>query len=302
MSFFGNLLKKTKGTIQRNDYNILYQPAEPNRVNIEHSAVDNVGDHLGPVIADWVLSARGIDAGRTISRTRHLMTIGSIIGRGMFDCTIWGSGILKEENRDRIAKLRRRYRRKMDIRAVRGPVTRDLILSAGYDCPEVYGDPAVLLPLIYQPAPCEKVYETTVILHHRTKKTTAQNDSGEAYVMEIGEKLIERCHLHFLDPATADWKAFVDELVRSKRVISSSLHGIILAEAYGIPTVFLNWGMDDQQIKFRDWYLSTGRELQCAKSLEEAVEAPSAPLPQLDGMRQNLIDCFPYDLWEVSEA
>ena len=110
--------------------------------------------------------------------------------------------------------------------------------------------------------------------------------------------MIKKNGLHFIDPKTSDYKYFIDEIVKSKRVISSSLHGIILAEAYGIPTVFLNWGLDDQPIKFRDWYMSTGRETVFANSMEEAVEAEPMPLPDLSGIQDAIMKTFPYDLWE----
>lgn len=39
----------------------------------------------------------------------------------------------------------------LDIRSVRGPVTRNILMDLGYDVPSVYGDPAILLPLFYNP-------------------------------------------------------------------------------------------------------------------------------------------------------
>lgn len=41
--------------------------------------------------------------------------------------------------------------RKPDIRAVRGPETRKLLINVGFDCPGIYGVPAVIMPLIYNP-------------------------------------------------------------------------------------------------------------------------------------------------------
>ena len=82
-------------------------------------------------------------------------------------------------------------------------------------------------------------------------------------------------------------------------MISSSLHGIILAESYGVPAIFLNWGMDDQQTKFYDWYYSTGRKMSECKSIEDALESSAPILPDVSDLQKNLMDSFPYDLWEV---
>ena len=126
---------------------------------------------------------------------------------------IWGSGLLRGKDRYWWSSLR-----KLDIRAVRGPLTRQALLKNGYDCPEIYGDPAILMPLFYQPVDQVKRYAFRVVPHMVF---------GSAYP-------------NVLSPHTADWKAFIDGLVQSELVISSSLHGIILAEAYGVPAILLN--------------------------------------------------------------
>ena len=42
-----------------------------------------------------------------------------------------------------------------------------------------------------------------------------------------------------IDILTNDWKK-INQIYNSKLIISSSLHGIILAVAYGIPAILLN--------------------------------------------------------------
>ncbi len=284
--------------IRRNRYGIKLVHSISNAVNIEHYPLLNVGDTLGPIIVEWMLQKKGIMINNKVKDTKHLMTVGSILSMGLFDATVWGSGILNNNVLPIIRKKKKIYNRKLDVRAVRGPLTRDVMLKAGYTCPKVFGDPAILLPLIYEPLSTEKKYEVSLILHYRTKIHNSGEHNKGKYTIEIDDDTILKNNIKIIDPKTDDYKSFVNDVVTSKLVISSSLHGIILAEAYGIPAVFLNFGMDDQPTKFEDWYLSTGRSLFFCTYLDDALKAKPPVLPDFKTMRKDLIDSFPYDLWE----
>lgn len=57
--------------------------------------------------------------------------------------------------------------------------------------------------------------------------------------------------------------------------------------------------MDNEILKFFDWYLSTGRSnIKIAKSVDEAVHLNPMELPNLSQMQKNIMRAFPYDLWE----
>ena len=154
---------------------------------------------------------------------------------------------------------------------------------AGYDCPEIYGDPAILMPLIYQPQSTNKKYPVSVI-HHISQKDEKREEN-----------------INYIDVATTDYKKVIDEIVKSEKIISSSLHGIILAETYGVPAVFLKSGMEDQIMKFLDWYYATGRyNVVTADSIDEAMRKVPMQLPELEACRENLMEAFPSDLWNLS--
>lgn len=98
---------------------------------------------------------------------------------------------------------------------------------------------------------------------------------------------------------TNDYKSVIDEIVSSEIVYTSSLHGIILAESYGVPSVFFRSLSRKCDFKYLDYYYSTGRtNIKIAESFEEALTMEPLPLPDLSGLRKGLLESFPYDLWE----
>lgn len=67
------------------------------------------------------------------------ISTGSIIKKARPGTIVLGSGIIGLKNNcDPSA----------DYRFVRGPITRQHIINSGGHCPEIYGDPAMLLPLL----------------------------------------------------------------------------------------------------------------------------------------------------------
>ena len=250
--------------------------SDPKKVNLEYwNFNENLGDLLAPVITQWMLGRLGLELSGKAAHPGHLMTVGSILGLGIFDSVVWGSGVNSFRHVGRIA-LQKDYRR-LDIRAVRGPITAQVLRENGYTCPKVYGDPAILMPMIYPGRRPEKKRTYVVIDHYMKKKQTGEEN---------------------LSIRTGDYRTFLDKILEAEVVYSSSLHGIILAESYGVPAVFIRQGMEEELLKYYDWYFATGRyEVRLAASLAEAKQTDPMELPKLDTMREDLLQSFPYDLW-----
>lgn len=142
---------------------------------------------------------------------------------------IWGAGCIDK---------RPLPSRPRQIRAVRGPLTRKYLISQGLECPEIYGDPALLLPLYYNP------------------KSTTRHKVG--LIHHVSEKPfhIDGCHLISMS-GYHKWTDVIDEICSCEIIASSSLHGLIVAEAYGIPTI---WTESNRLIgghfKFIDFFSS----------------------------------------------
>lgn len=275
-------IKKVWSFIVKNQVCLDNTHVVKNTVNLEWVDNGNLGDSLGPIIYKWMLQKNNLSEHALTQKTYHLFTCGSLIGVGKFDVVVWGSGIHSVSNIRNLLFMKRL--RKQDIRAVRGPISRQILLDCGYVCPEIYGDPAIIMPLIYDEITTEKKYNISVILHYSLK------DDNE----------FKRKDCHYINIGTTDYKAFIRQIKESEKVISSSLHGIILSETYGTPAVFLNTGgyVDKALMKYYDWYYSTNRwSVKMAKTIEEAIEMEPMPLPDLTEMRNKLMDVFPFDLW-----
>lgn len=243
----------------------------------------NLGDYLGFVITEWMLSKKGLSLDTWVKKRKHLKCVGSNIYAGFQNATIWGSGILqKPQDISRVNALLIHYPlTRLDIRAVRGPLTRDLLLKWGQKCPEVYGDPAILMPLIYQPK-YEVKKDVLVIPQFVTEKA-------------FREKYPE---LNMISMNTDDYKYVIDAIVSCKKLITSSLHAVILADSYGVPSVLFRGLLHRVDFKYLDYYYSTGRRnIHIADSFEEAMQMEPLPLPDLKGLQEGLIKTFPYDLW-----
>lgn len=247
--------------------------ANPNEVNINYwDGADNLGDIISPVIVEYVAGLKGIDLRKKVGKTKHLYAVGSVVTAGCQDCTVWGSGILNSKI------LYRLKGRKFDVRSVRGPITRVILIEHGHSVPEVYGDPAILMPLIYNPD-VEKKYAVSVITHMNEKTKIPEG-------------------VNTISILTRDYRDFIEKIKASELIVSSSLHGIIFAEAYGVPAILLKPNSD--MLKYYDYYYGTGRNtFPIADSVEQAMKIEKPNFVDFTEMRKNLLNAFPTDLWDM---
>ena len=134
-----------------------------------------------------------------------------------------------------------------EIVLVRGPLTRQRLIDIGCYCPPEYGDPGLLLPEYYKPC-VEKKYTLGIIPHvvhyHKVKSMYANN-----------------CDVYVIDLNTADVERVVDAIVSCEKIVSSSLHGLIVSDAYNIPNKWVKFGNEitGDDTKFYDYFQSVER-------------------------------------------
>ncbi|MGH2634773.1 MAG: polysaccharide pyruvyl transferase family protein [Actinomycetota bacterium] len=232
------------------------------------SGRSNFGDALSAVVVAHVSNASPV-----LVSGRHrgkVLAVGSILHRLAETDTVWGAGAIREASIVPPPRVR--------FRAVRGPLTRALIRG---DVPEVYGDPAMLLPRIYQPSRSKR-FELGVIPHYL--------DADSIRVADPVVSLID---------VLSDWQDVVDHINECDTILSSSLHGLIVAEAYGVPAA---WFVGSDKVtghgfKFRDYYESTGRQapepVRWGGSLASMTRKMTAP-PTID--LDPLVSAWPSEL------
>tara|TARA_R110002020_G_scaffold318950_5_gene534644 strand:+ start:2101 stop:2952 length:852 start_codon:yes stop_codon:yes gene_type:complete len=244
--------------------------------NLGKERQPNVGDLLSKIIFQFLLEYKGVKKLK-LKKTIRFSFVGSVIQFLTGDSVIYGSGFLYENVINHFSSKNL----KLDVRAVRGPNTKRLLEQSGYYVPEIYGDPAILLPIFYEPKIIRQTLKDFVVIPHWRK-------------IEVYTKF----KYPVLSPLTKDWASFIDEICNSKLVISASLHGLIIAEAYGVPAILLLDTEKNDLFKYEDYYLSTGRKVfSTATSVEEALKMEVPEVPDFKVMQKKLLEAFPLDIF-----
>jgi pyruvyltransferase len=218
----------------------------------------NFGDQISPVIVDALLN----DSTQRVAWTENgeavkMSAVGSVIHTLRDGTKVWGSGIMSEQKPST----------KLEFHAVRGPKTRKFLLECGYDenqVPEIYGDPALLLPEFYTPKVLPWTRDMWVVIPHHTCLDSAHRRNYWGNLTAEEFELWELFGYRVVFP-NEPWQDVVDAIANAKGVISESLHGLILADAYGVPNVWWNENGDNGlaghagNFKFEDYFQSVGQ-------------------------------------------
>lgn len=199
----------------------------------------NFGDTLTPIVIEYLSGVVPEHAAR--NESGRILGIGSIIHLVRENDIVFGSGSNRPGHIINSPEGARYL-------CVRGPLTRAQIKGA--TVPEIYGDPAILLPRIYSPE-VKKTHAIGYLPHYVDKKIVMSK-----YAIASGYSK----HIDI----QADWKTVIEEVLSCEKIVASSLHGIIVAEAYGIPAVWEQYSdkIVGGDFKFQDYFLGTGREEQ----------------------------------------
>jgi len=237
----------------------------------------NFGDYLSTIIVAEVAKEKKFD--EMILKDKKLLAIGSILHFARNKDIVWGSGIngKVDEKHHSFTTL--------DIRSMRGPLTKDFLEKRNIKTNEIFGDPAILIPYLfpkykYQPIKNKIIAIPNLNEYLKCKKTIPK-------------------YIKLVSPMQ-HWLAVLKEILSSELVITSSLHGLILSEAYNVPVKLFKPFGGETMFKYEDYLEGTGRKLSTTpKSLEEKFDinnGVSFSTPKVE--IQKLLNAFPSDLFK----
>jgi pyruvyltransferase len=230
---------------------------------------ENVGDLLGPLLAQKILDTRALNIGDI--QKNKLLTIGSVMHFANTGDTTWGTGVngKVDESLHKFTNL--------DVRAVRGHLTAEFLKKRGIDSPQIFGDPGILVSDFW---PRSEVVEKGKVV----------------YIPHMREKERYQAGMKTLSPLVS-LQHFVKEIQTAEKVVSSSLHGVIIAESYGVPACLYESKSGETPFKYEDYYSGTGRS--SFRMFDDISEAKrhEPDVPDLSAVKVKLLSAFPWDLW-----
>lgn len=193
----------------------------------------NFGDNIAPYLIKKITGLNAVYVSNE-SEIEHTAIVGSLLDTQPLNNTIvWGCGFAYSDHAV--------YKPK-DIYAVRGELSRDRYLKNNIECPDVFGDPALLLPNYYYPK-IEKKYKVGIIPHVTDFINVIMNyaNKHEDYIIIDLSKPVE---------------SVIQQILSCEVTVSSSLHGLIVSHAYNIQSRWVEFSDNilGSGFKFRDYF------------------------------------------------
>lgn len=251
--------------------------------------VVNFGDRMA---ADIVQAVSGRRVERASPFEAELFATGSIVTAAMRGAgprrkigvpVVWGAGLMGAVPQELAA-------RRVEYVAVRGPLTQALLDLR----PLPLGDPGLLaVDLFAAPARGETI---GIVLHHSQKADP-----------RVKARLLSAGPFAFIDPTDPDHLGVIRQIAACRHVFSSGLHGLIVADAFGVPNTWLDPAgiHHSAAFKFHDYALSIRRMLNIPMALQDIAEAvrhlptgldEPAYMADVHAAREGLRENFPHAL------
>ncbi len=189
---------------------------------------NNFGDNINHYL---IKAISGKEPVYTDNRNeKHFIVCGSILTEANHASTVWGAGAAWHKDE---------VNQNAKIIAVRGHLSQNKVKET-----QAIGDPALLMPMFYEGAKPEHLkYKHGFIPHWKDLERAMYISSPEAKIISP------------LQPV----KKVIDDILSCEKISSSSLHGLILSDAYGVPNAWTDFGTNigGDGFKFEDYYTTT---------------------------------------------
>lgn len=199
----------------------------------------NIGDETNKYLIEKLSNKKTIKVKGF--NENFIVGIGSVLHHqfGSKAC-FWGSGLISEGVN---------FRGEGNIIGVRGPLTRKLLFKRNIKKP-VLGDPALLLPIVFEKKSIKAEFDVGIIPHAEDYD----------YLKKILETTEKKPNMLIIDVRTDDVEKFVSQILQCKCILSSSLHGLIIPHAYNKPALWIRLSdkIIGKNFKFFDYFLSVG--------------------------------------------
>jgi hypothetical protein len=248
-----------------------------------NTAPPNFGDLIGPLI---FRARRGVEPKLAPlymrpNRAPVLLGAGSILDVLRVDdiAVVWGTGMMWASAD---------FAAPREIHAVRGPLTAARCRDQGYACPDIYGDPGIVLPHFLE-SRSGSDHAVGILAHYVDQRAARQQFPEVDGVRHID--------------VTRPVDAVVNDIQVCELLVSSSLHGVIVSHAFGRRCAWVEFGdrLLGDGTKFADYFGSAGLRDVAPRRIEPetttadlAAWARAAPLPDLSRLADRLLDCCPY--------
>ncbi|UWR23979.1 polysaccharide pyruvyl transferase family protein [Sulfitobacter sp. S190] len=242
----------------------------------------NFGDAINPLVVGHIASRPVVHAG---PRKADMLAIGSMIQvvkrthktprDDGSKITVWGSGLLNPV-------FGHDFLDHVDLALVRGPITAALLKREMTQ----FGDPGLLIDTVL---PCDRPSTDRIgVVPHISMMGT----------LALETMLASDPALTLIDPR-GDAADVCLQIASCAQIVSASLHGLIIADAYGVPNTWL-YPQGQSWLKYHDYAASIGRrDMTHPITLDEARDARPGEIAYTDGIeaaRAALRSSFPAHL------
>ena len=228
----------------------------------------NFGDELNPILLERLLNLR---AEWAPAARCDLLAIGSVLDKFCFyrpthalhrqrwiprQRIVWGSGFMMEDSRLR--------RGAWNIAATRGPLSRERVPAQRGEI--AMGDPGLLVARMMEKRPA-KTAALGLVAHYV--------DQGDERLRDFIDAAPHRRLINVM----AHPDDVLEQIAGCDAILSSSLHGLIAADALGVPNGWLTLSgkVRGGDFKFRDYWAGIGKPAMQPVTLADAGRALPDP-------------------------